>query len=857
MTKPTQAFTPPSNTTGDLYENSTLSLDTTSDPLDNSTAFLNTTDDSFDNSTVFYNTTSDPLDNSTAFLNTTDNPFDNSTVFFNTTSDPLDNSTAFFNTTDDPFDNSTVFFNTTSDPLDNSTAFFNTTDDPFDNSTVFFNATSDPLDNSTAFFNTTDDPFDNSTVSFYTTSDPLDNSTAFFNTTDDPFDNSTVFFNATSDPLDNSTAFFNTTDDPFDNSTVFFNATSDPLDNSTAFFNTTDDPFDNSTVSFYTTSDPLDNSTAFLNTTDDPFDNSTVFYNTTSDPLDNSTVFLSTTDNPFDNSTVFFNATSDPLDNSTAFFNTTDDPFDNSTVFFNTTSDPLDNSTAFFNTTDDPFDNSTVSFNTTSDPLDNFTVSSNTTDDPFDNSTVFFNTTSDPLGNSTVFFSTTLDPLHNSTLQSGTTVTQTPIESVCDVLNSQCGLEWATPNGNIANRLNCQFGSSQPANSQNVYWCPQWQRRADYYSFAFDVTSLPADPKNFFAISRCSRSSSLNSREALAVLRTPVTLASECLTLNVTFKYKLSAIPRSDFFLDVRIGKPDETRVPADNTVIWGKMSDYPKTNFTDQWVHASAVFEVAADERFTINFVAHHNDGCSTQRQTIAIDDIVTKQGRKTDCTMPTPSTTTSLTTPAKPLCPELRCPDWKPLPQSDMAKLTCTFGSSQPSSSQSVYWCRNWERKFSSQRYQFDIVQRSPKNMQALSRCGSVAGKALLRTPLVTVRECSHYQLTFSYNLTGVPVIGNQEADNYFLDVRIGKGNENRIPDRVIWRTDLALPANQWQNITVEFDVDDSFTVNFVAHHSSRCSSHKQAIALDDITTKQGEEGGGVCTTRKGHLQPAQGIY
>ncbi|XP_055345200.1 mucin-2-like [Paramacrobiotus metropolitanus] len=424
--------------------------------------------------------------------------------------------------------------------------------------------------------------------------------------------------------------------------------------------------------------------------------------------------------------------------------------------------------------------------------------------------------------------------------------------TACPIQNSPC-VDWMPLGSSTVNKLNCGFGIRQQRPDElNIVMCRSWNRTIPWLNFVFDIVTSPTETKNF-AVSRCSRRSGVSvvRPEAVAAIITPPVQVSESVMYNISFRYMLSAPPDFDskYFFDVRIGRPNEAAIPSESSIIWGKPTDYPTdfANLTNQFLYNSTTYTVGANGSFNVHFIAHHNDGCRINRATISIDDIVTKQAKEKACPTTPPPTTPWTTTPSPKLCADLMCASWIALPQSESSKLVCSFGPYQ-----GVWYCRNWDPKFTWLRHRFDVAQRASKNMQAVSQCSvgtssaRVVGKAVLRTPVVTVAACVHYNLTFIIQFSHAPVISDNELESYFLDVRIGNGSESRIPDRVIWGStadyakDNINMGNYTYTVTTAFAIaeNDSFTINFVAHHSNQCTTRGQSIAIDDIVTRKGAE-------------------
>ncbi|XP_055340576.1 uncharacterized protein LOC129589750 [Paramacrobiotus metropolitanus] len=209
-----------------------------------------------------------------------------------------------------------------------------------------------------------------------------------------------------------------------------------------------------------------------------------------------------------------------------------------------------------------------------------------------------------------------------------TTVATTP-GPVPVIPPSLCGSLNCTDNlllpDSLHNKLNCNLGSSQPSGTNGVYWCSRWERKVKWLRFQFDIAQ--AGRNNMQAISQCSIvNRHLTSQNAYkAVLRTPAVVieSGESVVLLLTFTYTFGSMPNSTYYLDVRIGTGIEESVSE--SVIWAT------TNYAvvqpNQPMNASVCFGVNANATFTLNFIAHHDVRCSSSKQSIAVDNIKTRQ--------------------------------------------------------------------------------------------------------------------------------------------------------------------------------------------------------------------------------------
>lgn len=62
--------------------------------------------------------------------------------------------------------------------------------------------------------------------------------------------------------------------------------------------------------------------------------------------------------------------------------------------------------------------------------------------------------------------------------------------------------------------------------------------------------------------------------------------------------------------------------------LLWGNASDY--TNFAGRhrWNKVEVEFAVEENKQFTLNFFAHHNDNCESDKNPIILDSISTLLG-------------------------------------------------------------------------------------------------------------------------------------------------------------------------------------------------------------------------------------
>ncbi|XP_055328945.1 mucin-13-like [Paramacrobiotus metropolitanus] len=236
---------------------------------------------------------------------------------------------------------------------------------------------------------------------------------------------------------------------------------------------------------------------------------------------------------------------------------------------------------------------------------------------------------------------------------------------VCGDHNDRIDCPLPAPCFNWEPLRSCNMGHSiqVAGNGTGIFACSNppdetWYRGYRYLPYQFDLIEdgddADSEPGGIIAVSRCIRRTfglTPDRTESMAIFRGPIIVPTECLVFRVTFWYRLSdppvfdpANPLNEFHFKVLIEDNGQS-FPVD--LIWGHESDYA-TALLNQWNFAEASFGRDTGARFTINWLAYHNDNCLTNVKSITLDMITIDNavGCPTTVTTTTPTTTTTTTT-------------------------------------------------------------------------------------------------------------------------------------------------------------------------------------------------------------------